>query len=164
MIVIYNQVSLFELVTSMHLDTGHALSKQQQKYIYKLAKAKKKLQLNQLKMITELPNLTKLSKRVSNQLKYQGKIQKYQLKLANIKLNHKPDNHHNHAEKTASPSTLIDNNELLVIPTSLKSPRDKLIVSELQPLKVLPCSACPALKAGRCQCAIKANRRVSRLN
>lgn len=164
MIVIYNQVLLFELVASMHPDTGHALSKQQIKYAYKLAKAKKKLQLNQLKMITELPNLAKLSKRVSKQVKYQGKIQKYQLKLANIELNQTSDNQHNHAEKAATTSALSDSKSHLAIPRSLKSPREKLLVSELQPLKSQPCSACPALKAGRCQCAIKANRRVSRLN
>ncbi|QFU22110.1 hypothetical protein FM038_008075 [Shewanella eurypsychrophilus] len=164
MIVIYNQVSLFELVTSMHLDTGHALSKQQQKYVYKLAKAKKKLQLNQLKMITEQPNLAKLSKRVSKQIKYLGKIQKYQFKLAHIELNPIPESHQDHTKSSSSPSTVINNNAQLTIPASLKSPLDKLIVSELQPLKAQPCGACPALKAGRCQCAIKANSRVSRLN
>ncbi len=148
----------------MHSDTGHALSKQQLKYVYKLTKAKQKLQLNQLKMITELPNLAKLTKRVSKQIKYQGKIQKYQLKLASIELNHIPDNQQYLTKSAHDQISISVDNGHLVPPASLKSSRERLTVSELRPLKSQPCSACPALKEGRCQCAIKANRRVSRLN
>jgi len=137
------------------------LDKQQVKYSKKLEKAEAKLLKNQHKLIRDIDNIDLVSKRLNKQIKYQAKIQKYRLKLASqvsnqLKETIIPTEQSTNASGyamsipvTADPISALD-------PTGLTR-----TIETSRPFKAKPCQSCPALKQGRCRCAITARSRVS---
>ncbi|WP_299788222.1 hypothetical protein [uncultured Shewanella sp.] len=113
----------------------------QAKYSKKLEKAEAKLLKNQHKLIRDIDNIELVSKRLHKQIKYRAKIQKYRLKLA---------------EQVR--------NQQITLPITTGAPAAPqaatglpLTVDASRPFKAKPCQSCPALKQGRCRCAIKAS-------
>jgi len=144
----------------MYRVNSSELDKHQEKYSKKLVKAEAKLLKNQHKLIRDIDNIDLVSKRLNKQIKYQAKIQKYRLKLANpvnkelIETRVLTDNVTD-SSRYEQPISFATNSLAAIDPTGLTQS-----IETSHPFKAQPCQSCPALKQGLCRCAIKARSRV----